>query len=438
MANQTYDYSTKNGHEHNKVSRVGEHILTWVGVAIQALLAILFLLIRPFVGNSDFREQVVTETQRQGNQVSTSEINEGVGALSKFIDFLTWGSIIPLILAIIGGFLISKKHKAAGVLILIAGILALATNWISAILWIIAGIMLLVRKAKKYNDYDNHYYGNGGYDNHRGNDYNNRNNSYDNHDRNNGYANVTNQGHNRDDYNNRHDNNYDNRRNDNDDRNGYANVTNQGQRGNDYHNDRNDNRYDRDNNDRDRKDVNASNNAFILDEEDKAKEQDYIKEHYSNDDVHDGSHEHSRHSNDNDRHNRDHLYDDNGYRREDDRNYNHDTDRHEYRSSNHRDDLNRSDDDFNRRNDVDWSADKGNDDNNNIGRTLTNDEDYKRDNNRRDNDDNYRRSDRYNHNNNNDSIGLNKDLEKEQHDDNFLKDEAKKLQDKKDNDPYKY
>lgn len=109
MANQTYDYSTKNGHEHNKVSRVGEHILTWVGVAIQALLAILFLLIRPFVGNSDFREQVVTETQRQGNQVSTSEINEGVGALSKFIDFLTWGSIIPLILAIIGGFLISKN-----------------------------------------------------------------------------------------------------------------------------------------------------------------------------------------------------------------------------------------------------------------------------------------------------------------------------------------
>ena len=32
-------------------------------------------------------------------------------------------------------------------------------------------------------------------------------------------------------------------------------------------------------------------NAFILDEEDKAKEQRDIKEHYSNDDVHNGSHD---------------------------------------------------------------------------------------------------------------------------------------------------
>ena len=54
-------------------------------------------------------------------------------------------------------------------------------------------------------------------------------------------------------------------------------------RDNDYNN-RRDNHHDD-------KDVNAQNNAFILDEEDKAKEQRDIKEHYSNDDVHNGSHD---------------------------------------------------------------------------------------------------------------------------------------------------
>ncbi|WP_248498119.1 DUF4064 domain-containing protein [Staphylococcus haemolyticus] len=158
MAKQ-YDDGT-NRNSNNNIKRTGEHVLTWIGVAIQALVAIMFLMIKPFIGNADFKEQIINETQKQGNQVSITEINNGMDALGSLFNFFTWGAFIPLILAIIGGILINKKPKLAGILLIIAGILAIATNWISLILWLIAGIMLLVRKPK------HDMYGNAGYDDH--------------------------------------------------------------------------------------------------------------------------------------------------------------------------------------------------------------------------------------------------------------------------------
>ncbi|MCH4388466.1 DUF4064 domain-containing protein [Staphylococcus haemolyticus] len=213
MANQTNDY-TSHHTQNNKIKRTVEHILTWLGVVLQAIVAIMFLVLKPLMGNNNFRDQMISEAQKQGNSVSTSELNQGIDALGSFLSFLTWGAVIALILAIIGGILISKKPKIAGVLLIIAGLIALLSNWISVILWIVAGIMLLVRKGKKKDNYANGYYDN----------------------------------------NNRRENHHDD------------------------------------------KDVNAKNNAFILDEEDKAKEQRDIKEHYSNDDVHNGSHNHSNHN----------------------------------------------------------------------------------------------------------------------------------------------
>lgn len=217
MAKQYDDATIRNSN--NKIKRTGEHVLTWIGVAIQALVAIMFLMIKPFIGNADFKEQIINETQKQGNEVSITEINNGMDALGGLFNFFTWGAFIPLILAIIGGILINKKPKLAGILLIIAGILAIATNWISLILWLIAGIMLLVRKPK------HDMYGNAGY--------------------------------------------------------------------NDYHK-------------RDHHDVNANNNAFILDEEEEKQQQRYIKDHYSNkDQVADNNNErdhdtHINNSNDDD------------------------------------------------------------------------------------------------------------------------------------------
>lgn len=212
MAKQYDDATNKNSN--NNIKRTSEHVLTWIGVAIQALVAIMFLMIKPFIGNADFKEQIINETQKQGNEVSITEINNGMDALGGLFNFFTWGAFIPLILAIIGGILINKKPKLAGILLIIAGILAIATNWISLILWLIAGIMLLVRKPK------HDMYGNADYNDH----------------------------HKRDHY-----------------------------------------------------DVNANNNAFILNEEEERQQQRYIKDHYSNKDQaadNNNEREHDTHVND--------------------------------------------------------------------------------------------------------------------------------------------
>ena len=56
------------------------------------------------MGNSNFKDQMISESQKQGNSVSTSELNQGIDVLGSFFSFLTWGAVISLILAIIGVF----------------------------------------------------------------------------------------------------------------------------------------------------------------------------------------------------------------------------------------------------------------------------------------------------------------------------------------------
>lgn len=334
MANQTND-NTLHHTQNNKIKRTVEHIITWLGVVLQAIAAIMFLVLKPLMGNNNFKDQMISESQKQGNSVSTSELNQGIDALGSFISFLTWGAVISLILAIIGGILISKKPKIAGILLIIAGLIALLSNWISFILWIVAGIMLLVRKGKKKDNYANGYYDN----------------------------------------NNRRENHHDD------------------------------------------KDVNAKNNAFILDEEDKAKEKRDIKEHYSNDDVHNGSHNHSNH-NDNNR------YDNNNHDRSN-------LERNDYQESNRRDDLHRSDEDFNRRNDVDWSSDDRKDNN------FNQNKEHNHNHHNEERSQFGSHSDRYQDETHKDLNDFDKDRN-EHKDNDFVRDEADKLKDKKDNDPYKY
>ena len=340
MSNQYYNDTTTR-HNETKIKRTGEHILTWIGVAIQALVAIMFLMIKPFIGNANFKEQIINETQKQGNQVSMTEVHNGVDALSGLFNFFTWGALIPLIIAIIGGILINKKPKLAGILLIIAGILAIATNWISLILWLIAGIMLLVRKPKK------DMYGNGYY---------------------------------HDQY-------------------------------NDHHR-------------RNNHDVNADNNAFILNEEEERNQQRYIKDHYSNKDQVANNNErhrdtHVNGSNDDYesgyRENRRNDYPDNDHRRYsnsnndndydlNDRNNYHEDETRDYRRDNHREDLHDS-----KHQDTDWNNEE------------------------------LDRNRRHDNNDENHSIGMNQNLRRKNKQSNdFIQDEARKYQEEKDNDPYKY
>ena len=47
-------------------------------------------MIKPFIGNADFKEQIINETQKQGNEVSITEINNGMDALGGLFNFFTW------------------------------------------------------------------------------------------------------------------------------------------------------------------------------------------------------------------------------------------------------------------------------------------------------------------------------------------------------------
>lgn len=96
MAKQYDDITNRNSNSNNNIKRTGEHVLTWIGVAIQALVAIMFLMIKPFIGNADFKEQIINETQKQGNEVSITEINNGMDALGGLFNFFTWGAVHPI------------------------------------------------------------------------------------------------------------------------------------------------------------------------------------------------------------------------------------------------------------------------------------------------------------------------------------------------------
>ncbi|MDN8760369.1 DUF4064 domain-containing protein, partial [Staphylococcus aureus] len=85
-------------------------------------IAIMFLVLKPLMSNDSFKDQMIRDSQNQGNTLSASEMNQGFDALGSFFSFLTWGAVITLVLAIIGGILISKKPKIAGILLIIAAL----------------------------------------------------------------------------------------------------------------------------------------------------------------------------------------------------------------------------------------------------------------------------------------------------------------------------
>ena len=49
----------------------------------------MFLVLKPLMGNSNFKDQMISESQKQGNSVSTSELNQGIDVLGSFFSFLT-------------------------------------------------------------------------------------------------------------------------------------------------------------------------------------------------------------------------------------------------------------------------------------------------------------------------------------------------------------
>ncbi|MRN63852.1 DUF4064 domain-containing protein [Staphylococcus saprophyticus] len=131
------------------MKRTIERVLTWIGIVLQILGVVLMAVLIPMMGNGEVKEAFISQMMQED---SSFTYEDGNTIFSTFSGLLTTGlvlGIILLIIALIAVFLISKKAKVAGVLLIIAGVISFLGNWINAVLWLVAGIMLLVRKPKE-------------------------------------------------------------------------------------------------------------------------------------------------------------------------------------------------------------------------------------------------------------------------------------------------
>lgn len=142
------------------IKRTVEKVLSWIGNILHLLYLIFIALMVSMMGNKDFKNQMIDNTQSSNQGVTSGELNHSYNLISGMGSGFLIFFIVLLILAIIATILISKKPKIAGVILLIIGILAIITSsFLAGVLWIIAGIMLLVRKSKndKYDYHDNYH-----------------------------------------------------------------------------------------------------------------------------------------------------------------------------------------------------------------------------------------------------------------------------------------
>ncbi|MEB6044285.1 DUF4064 domain-containing protein [Staphylococcus pseudoxylosus] len=141
------------------MKRTTERVLTWIGIALQLIAVIILAVLIPMFGNSELKDTFINQMMQEEASVTYEEANAFFSTLSGLVTTGLVIGIVILIIALIAAFLIGKKAKVAGILLIIAGVISLLGNWINAVLWIIAGIMLLVRKPKapvysKDNDED--------------------------------------------------------------------------------------------------------------------------------------------------------------------------------------------------------------------------------------------------------------------------------------------
>ncbi|MCO4351619.1 DUF4064 domain-containing protein [Staphylococcus agnetis] len=143
LNNDRHQYDS---YQHQKpFKRTAEKVLTWIGIVLHALYALLILGAGSFIPQLLKNKEFQQEFQKQGidsNQVAQQ-------SQDYFPVILYVG--VPLLLALIAAFLF-KKRILAGVILIIASILALfSASLIAALLWFIAAIMLFVRKPKPYH-----------------------------------------------------------------------------------------------------------------------------------------------------------------------------------------------------------------------------------------------------------------------------------------------
>ncbi|PHK48615.1 DUF4064 domain-containing protein [Staphylococcus edaphicus] len=131
------------------MKRTIERVLAWIGIVLQLIGVALIAILMPLLNNSETKDAMIQQLMEDDSSLTQQDGTAMIGMLNGLLTVGLVLAIILLIIAIIGAFLIGKKAKVAGILLIIAGVISFVGNWINAVLWLIAGIMLLVRKPKE-------------------------------------------------------------------------------------------------------------------------------------------------------------------------------------------------------------------------------------------------------------------------------------------------
>ncbi|GGI41461.1 DUF4064 domain-containing protein [Mammaliicoccus stepanovicii] len=141
------------------MKRTGEYTLLIIGLIFSIIGIVLSVFFKFAIKTEDFKVQFENEFNNQIQQ--SGDIPEGVSAneMLNLIQSLTTFSIIVLIisilLAVFAIVFIKRRRVLAAIFSILAGLVSLlAFNILSLLLFIIAGIMLLVRKNKSDNQFE--------------------------------------------------------------------------------------------------------------------------------------------------------------------------------------------------------------------------------------------------------------------------------------------
>ncbi|KAK55476.1 DUF4064 domain-containing protein [Staphylococcus lugdunensis] len=138
------------------IKRTGEKVLTWIGFILHTLYVIFLVLIQMMVSDSDFKEQLANELQKNpDSNVSRDQTIEAVNSVATNSSGWIMIGIVILGLTLVAAIMLSKHPTISAILLIIAVVLSVFNvSWVAGILWLIAAIMLLVRRPKNQYAYN--------------------------------------------------------------------------------------------------------------------------------------------------------------------------------------------------------------------------------------------------------------------------------------------
>ncbi|MBO3062991.1 MULTISPECIES: DUF4064 domain-containing protein [Mammaliicoccus] len=141
------------------MKRTIEYTLLIIG-AVFSLIGIVFAFVIKFVSKtpefkSEFKTSFNEEIQGTQDIPSSLSADQVLNSFAGFTNYALVILVISILLTIVAIIFVKKQRILSGVLAIVAGLVSiLIMNFISFLLLIVAGIMLLVRKNKTNNQFE--------------------------------------------------------------------------------------------------------------------------------------------------------------------------------------------------------------------------------------------------------------------------------------------